>query len=429
VCGRARPYARTRARDARISLGPSPEVFHGVWRPARSPAVVSCQLLASNCAKSFLLHARKNFSHQKKFYNAQSFSHQLLSMRAGRARGQEGCDARPIMRRPRPRFTALVLLLAASPIAPASHAVESPGGREAPATTAAAAARPPRRAAGESGIPGQELLWRADSRPPQGLWLQALRGGGRPGLAKSRKGPLQREGGGRPLEAPRNKQARPTGRQGNEDRAITRTGHARASRALVESEAVEAAMRGSLSDRLKVLVGQDAGLERGSRRKMTRTQTAMVSQVLSLRTAMQTQDQSAITGILDKVAETARKAYAPGIFAVGQLKTGGLAVGGSGRQQELQRSTTAYSKAPVLFDSSGSSLQAIREQVESTHAPARTRAHARAYTCARRPRHWLCQTPPTRCSASTNTPSSASPSPLLTKPVRAHPHQVQENGV
>ena len=122
-------------------------------------------------------------------------------------------------------------------------------------------------------------------------------------------------------------------------------------------------MQGSFSDRLQMLVGQDADSGKGLHRKMTKTQAAMVSQVLSLRRAMQTQDQSAITGILEKVAETARKTYAPRIFDVGELKTGGFAVGSSSRQQELQRSTTAHSNSPVLFDGSGSSLDVIRQQV------------------------------------------------------------------
>jgi len=89
----------------------------------------------------------------------------------------------------------------------------------------------------------------------------------------------------------------------------------------------EAALKGSLADRLQWLVGKEAGKVQGlGGQKVSAAQGAMVSHVRSLQTVLQTQDQTAISAVLDQVAATARKTYAPGIWSVGQLKTGGFAL-------------------------------------------------------------------------------------------------------
>ena len=89
----------------------------------------------------------------------------------------------------------------------------------------------------------------------------------------------------------------------------------------------ETALKGSLADRLQWLVGKEAGTVQGlGGQKVSAAQAAMVSHVRSLQTVLQTQDQTAISAVLDQVAATARKTYAPGIWSVGQLKTGGFAL-------------------------------------------------------------------------------------------------------
>ena len=103
--------------------------------------------------------------------------------------------------------------------------------------------------------------------------------------------------------------------------------------------------------------------------KVSAAQAAMVSHVRSLQTVLQTQDQAAISAVLDEVAATARKTYAPDIWSVGELKTGGFALGGSGRQKMLQRSTTAYAKTEVVFDGSGASVAEIRSKAHALCLP------------------------------------------------------------
>jgi hypothetical protein len=236
-----------------------------------------------------------------------------------------------------------------------------------------------------SPLPGRVSGAAAQAPPPSRrgpLWLSALRGGGA-SSARPKRERGNAERGARPRSdserdessraAPRGVRKAKRARQGAGD---ADSGAGAQSLALKGQErrlstmSAEAALRGSLADRLQWLVGKEAGTVQGSGgQKVSAAQAAMVSHVRSLQTVLQTQDQAAISAVLDEVAATARKTYAPDIWSVGELKTGGFALGGSGRQKMLQRSTTAYAKTEVVFDGSGASVAEIRSKAHALCLP------------------------------------------------------------
>ena len=152
--------------------------------------------------------------------------------------------------------------------------------------------------------------------------------------------------------------------RGSTESRLSRKGEGRLS-----ERDVQKAMKGSLSDKLELLVGQDASADPMGMRKLSKTQKAVVASVQSLQAAMQAGDKTEVATILDTVAERARKTYAPDIWAVPALATGGFATGQSGRQKELQRSTTAVAKSAVAFDGSGQTVKDIRRAGEALELP------------------------------------------------------------
>jgi hypothetical protein len=141
------------------------------------------------------------------------------------------------------------------------------------------------------------------------VWLQALRGGGVVSSAKRRTRVLSsqmkrhaHEDGAKEkplsehhveseaeLEDKRRDRARPSA-----EHALAR----KSERGISKKDAAEAALKGSREDRLQLLVGKDTETEKDQLRKLSKTKAAVVSQVLSLRTAMQQQNQGAVTSIL-----------------------------------------------------------------------------------------------------------------------------------
>ena len=141
------------------------------------------------------------------------------------------------------------------------------------------------------------------------VWLKPLRGGGVVSSAKRRTRVLSsqmkrdaHEDGAteKPLsehhvkseaelEDKRRDRARPSA-----EHALAR----KSERGISRKDAAEAALKGTREDRLQLLVGKDTETEKDQLRKLSKTKAAVVSQVLSLRAAMQQQNQGAVTSIL-----------------------------------------------------------------------------------------------------------------------------------
>eukprot|EP00291_Cryptomonas_curvata_P013158 CAMPEP_0172193356 /NCGR_PEP_ID=MMETSP1050-20130122/24909_1 /TAXON_ID=233186 /ORGANISM="Cryptomonas curvata, Strain CCAP979/52" /LENGTH=390 /DNA_ID=CAMNT_0012868903 /DNA_START=242 /DNA_END=1414 /DNA_ORIENTATION=- len=102
---------------------------------------------------------------------------------------------------------------------------------------------------------------------------------------------------------------------------------------------------------------------------LSSTRKLSIQRVEQLRMALAKKDKAAISSALEKIAAAARKEFAPSIWKVKPLATDGMAVGGSGRQRELQRSTTAFATAPVPYTGRGESLAAVRRAAEELALP------------------------------------------------------------
>jgi hypothetical protein len=121
---------------------------------------------------------------------------------------------------------------------------------------------------------------------------------------------------------------------------------------------------GTREGRLQLAIGGE------EREKVQPEDKKLVRYVNELSKAMAVKDDKAVALVLEKVAVAARQTYAPKIWSVKKLETDGLALGGSFRQQRMQRAASPYSEKPIKYDGSGRELARIRARaVERLNIP------------------------------------------------------------